>query len=242
MFCFETPLCKLDRFDVNGCIVLLQFGEDFLQAVLLLLAVLLLAFWFIRYEIGERETQVVRWLTLAEREFNILVSNGLAHGGRKDRVEERRQWNDMNKIPDTGIHIHKYKKGFKSLAHELADLNEKDAAGKGTTMGKAQNIAFLLRYLYEGEVKAAQAKIVADARNGDGKISYMAPGIYELVGFDKFDPVALKFGSGAGVEKWLLKRVVRDHGFPRELKMINPNTKSFRDPHDALAQLIQQNL
>lgn len=220
--------------------VLVQFGDDFLQAVLLLLAVVLLAFWFIRYEIGEREAQVARWLTLAEREFNSLVNSGLAHGGRKDRVEERRQWNEMNEIPSTGIHIHKYKKGYKSLAHELVDMNERDATGKGTAMGRASNIAFLLRYLYEGEVKAAQAKIVADSRNGG--VTYMAPGIYELVGFDKFDTATHKFASGAGVEKWLLKRVVRAYAFPREIKMINPNTKTFRDPHDALAQLIQQNL
>jgi hypothetical protein len=221
---------------------LLQFGEDFLQAVLLLLAVLLLAFWFIRYEIGERETAVVRWLTLAEREFNSLWNGSQSHGGRKDRVEERRVWNEMNRIPDTGVHIHKYKKGFKSLAHELALMNETDAAGKGTAGSKATSLAFLLRFLYEGDVKAAQAKIIADARNGDGKVAYMAPGVYELVGFDKFDPVTLKFAPGAGVERWLLKRVVRDYGFPREIKVINQTTKTFRDPHDALAQLFQQNL
>jgi hypothetical protein len=219
---------------------LLQFGDDFLQGVLLLIAVLLIAFWFIRYEIDNEETKVKRWLTLAEREFNAQVSSGLSHGGRRERVGERRDWNEMNRIPETGVHIYKYKKGYKNLAHELADLNERDAQKKNDAMGRAGTIAFLLRFLYEGEVKAAQAKIFADARNNDGKVAYMPPGIYELVGFDKFDPVT-GFPPNAGVEKWLLKRVVRAYGFPREIRMINPNTQSYREPIDALSQLIQQN-
>lgn len=218
----------------------MQFGEDFPQAALLMIAVLLIAFWFVRYLINDRESQVARWLTLAEREFNSLVNSGLSHGGRKDRVGERRDWNEMNRIPETGVHIYKYKKGYKSLAHELAMLNETDAAGKGTTMGKATITAFLLRYLYEGDVRAAQAKIWADTRNNDGKPPFIAPGIYELVGFDKFDP-ARGFPSDAGVERWLLKRVVRDYRFPREIRMLNPNTKEYREPIEALYQLIQQN-
>jgi hypothetical protein len=219
--------------------VLLQFGDDFLQAVLLVLTVLLLLFWFIRYEIDNQEMTVARWLTLAEREFNALYNSGQSHGGRRERIGERKEWNEMNNIPNTGIHIHKYKKGYKSLAHELAELNERDATGKNTTQSRAGNIAFLLRFLYEGDVKAAQAKIFADARN-EGKLPYVAPGIYELVGFDQFD-LQKGFPPGAGVERWLLKRVVRTYRFPREIRMINTVTKEFRDPHDALAQLFQQN-
>ena len=218
----------------------MQVGEDFPQAVLLLMAALLIAFWFVRYLINDRESDVARWLLLAEREFNSLVNSGQSHGGRQDRVKERRDWNEMNRIPETGVHIYKYKKGYKSLAHELASLNETDAAGKGTTMSKATITAFLLRYLYEGEVKAAQAKIWAEARNNEGKVPFIAPGIYELVGLDKFDPEK-GFAPGAGVERWLLKRVVRSYGFPREIRMLDPNTKEYRQPIEALHQLIQQN-
>jgi hypothetical protein len=217
----------------------LLHGVD-IQIWLLILAALLFGFWYLKYEIGNQEIAVERWLTLAEREFNRLVSSGLSHGGRKDKVEERRVWNEMARIPE-GVQINA--ENYRSAAHYLIELNEKDIAGKGTAMGRATDLAFLLRFLYEGDVKAAQAKIFVDARNNDWKVDYMAPGIYELVGFDKFEKEK-GFPEGAGVERWLLKRVVRARGFPKDIRMVqtdNSGRKTVRYGTDALVELVQQN-
>jgi hypothetical protein len=192
----------------------------------------------VRVVIYWQEEWVARCLTLAERDFNNLVSGGLGHGGRKERVAERRHWNKMADKPVIQVNAG----GYRSVAHELVEANEKELSGKGTTMGKASITAFLLRELYQGDIEAAQLKIVADTRN-NGTPPYIAPGIDELVGFDKFDK-ELGFPRGAGVERWLLRRVVRRWGFPHDIRMIKPDTSppTFRDPMDALAQLIQQNL
>jgi hypothetical protein len=217
----------------------LLHGVD-IQIWLLILAALLFGFWYLRYEIGNQEIAVERWLTLAEREFNNLVNSGLSHGGRKDKVEERAEWNNMARIPK-GMQINA--ETYRSPAHFLIELNEKDIASKGTAMGRATNIAFLLRFLYEGDVRAAQAKIFVDARNNDWKVDYMAPGVYELVGFDKFKPET-GFPPDAGVERWLLRRVVRARGFPRDIRMIQTDKsgrRTVRYGTDALVELVQQN-
>lgn len=218
---------------------MLHYGVD-IQIWLLILAALLFVFWYLKYEIGNQEVAVERWLTLAEREFNRQVSNGLSHGGRKDKIAERREWNEMARIPE-GVQINA--ENYRSAAHYLIELNENDIAGKGAAMGRATDIAFLLRFLYEGDVRAAQHKIFVDARNNNWTVGYMAPGIYELVGFDQFQPVT-GFPPGAGVERWLLKRVVRARGFPKDIRMVqtdNSGRKTVRYGTDALVELVQQN-
>jgi hypothetical protein len=211
--------------------------DPFVSAVVAFLAMLFVGFMVVRLTIYRQEEWVARCLALAERDFNNLVSSGLAHGGRRERVEERRRWNQMDRPPVVQVNT----AGYRSVAHDVVEWNEKELSGKGSTMGKATITAFLLRELYDGDVEGAQIKIFADTRNNNGTPPYIAPGIYELVGFSQFDPEH-GFPPNVGVERWLLQRVVRRYGFPREIRMINAATNTYRDPFDALAQLIQQNI
>jgi hypothetical protein len=221
---------------------LADFGEVLTSLLAPIILGLLAIFIIVEIIINQLEVNVYRWLTLAERDFNYLLSSGMGQGGRLERVAERREWNKMAQIPTVQINTGDYR----SVAHQLIETNEKELAGKGSTMGKATITAFLLRELYEADVDAAQIKIFADTRNSsDGRTPpYIAPGIYELVGFDKFNP-ATGFPPNAGVPAWLLRRVVRKWNFPRGIRSVTTDEsgiKIYRDPRDALAQLIQQNL
>lgn len=110
--------------------------------------------------------------------------------------------------------------GYKSPAHELAAFNERDMTQNAELMSKARRTAFLLRELYAGNIVAAQQKIIADSREDpNGELPYIAPGIDALVGLDKFDRQRLRFKSGAGVPEWLLRRTVREWGFPRNVEL-----------------------
>jgi hypothetical protein len=176
---------------------------------------------------------------VAERDFNNLISGGMSHTTRREHVAERREWNKMAELPVIQINTD----GYRSVAHDLVAANEKALGGKGAAMGKASTTAFLLRELYAGDVDAAQIKIFADTRN-NGEPPYIAPGIYELVGFRYFDPVH-GFPRGVGVPPWLLRRVVRNRNFPRDIRMIYTDPsgeRRIRQPMDALDQLLQQNL
>ncbi len=205
--------------------------------ILPIIVVLWIVFAVVEYVLYWQEESVAQSLTLAERDFNNLVNSGLAHGGRKERVTERREWNTMADYPVIQINSD----GYRSIAHDLVASNEKELGGKGAAMGKASITAFLLRELYEGNVDAAQSKIFVDTKNADGTPPYIAPGIYELVGFDKFNPVT-GFPPGAGVDRWLLRRVVRKWHYPRDIRMIKTGQQEFHKPIEALNQLIQQNL
>lgn len=219
---------------------------------------LMIGLGVVEYIIYKRAKKIAIYLTLAERDFNMHVASGLTHGGRKERVAERKEWNKMvppgetpaaggPADPEHGFASIQYNQaGYRSVAHELVEANEKEWTSKGVAMGKAQITAFLLRELYAGNVKAAQQKIIAETRiNADRKPPYIAPGIDVLVGFDKFDAKELRFEKGAGVEKWLLKRAVKGWGFPRDIRWIKENkdgTKEFYKPMDAFGQIYQLNL
>ncbi len=232
-----------------------ESGNEIVDLVARILVVLLIIFAIVEYIIYKRQEWIANCLILAERDYNNVAS-GLAHGGRKERVAERREWNKMvlpgetpamggGTTPETAFAGVQYNQaGYRSVAHELVAANEKEMTGKGATMGKAATTAFLLKELYEGNIETAQSKIFTDTKNNDGKAPYIAPGIYELVGFDKFDPKT-GFPPHAGVDKWLLRRVVRSWNFPRDIRMIKTDehgVKSFHKPIDALNQLLQQNI
>ena len=53
-------------------------------------------------------------------------------------------------------------------------------------MSKARFTAFLLREIYEGNVKDAQRKIFNEVKSGNSD-PYIAPGVREIVGYDKFN-------------------------------------------------------
>lgn len=209
------------------------------EIIFAIVVVLLIVFAIVEFIIYKQGEWVAERLILAERDFNRLIAGGMDHTGRKGRVAERREWNEMFRPGEVEVN----KEGFKTIVHELIAENEKELSGKGETMTKASITAFLLKELYEANVETAQAKIFADTINADGKPPYIAPGIYELVGFDKFDPKT-GFPPHAGVNKYLLRRVIKNWNFPREIRMIQTtgDEKRFRDPIDALNQLIQQNV
>ena len=122
-------------------------------------------------------------------------------------------------------------------------LNETDRANKGNAMSRASITAFLLRELYEGNVETAQSKIWAEVVN-TGKPPYIAPGIYELVGYAKFDEKT-GFPPHSGVSPTMLKRVVRERGYPLNIQIIklDPAGKRFRiRGMEVLQELTQQKI
>ena len=159
--------------------------------------------------------QIAEWLTLAEREMNSLLrgwSGG--YSNRKDVVKERADWLSM--IPDTGD------------TAALAD------------MGKVRMTAFLLRELYEGNVGNAQLKIFNEFANGGNP--YIAPGIRQIVGYDKFDVKDVKnngFPSDAGVDWFPLWLTVKLNRFPRNIIMVRPD-KTVVENAAVIEELNQQ--
>ena len=196
---------------------------------------LIIAYLILEYFIWDRKVQIVSWLNLAERDLNNNLSSGLEHGGRKDVVNQRKEWVEgYPMIQLSGF-------GHRTVAEEMVLLNETDRAGKGAAMGRASITAFLLRELYEGNVETAQSKIWAEVVN-TGKPPYIAPGIYELVGFAKFDQEK-GFPPHSGVSPFLLKRVVREWAYPRSIQFIKTDAagKRFRIiGRDVLAELTEQ--
>ena len=88
-------------------------------------------------------------------------------------------------------------------------------------MGKVRMTAFLLRELYEGNVKNAQLKIFNEIANG-GK-PYIAPGIRQIVGYDQFDVNDVKkngFPPDAGVGWFPLWLTVKLNRYPRNIIMV----------------------
>jgi hypothetical protein len=202
-------------------------------AALVVLAVFLLIVLF------DKMQRIATYLTLAERDLNSLLSSGMEHGGRKAKAIERSEWNRMSHTPTTQI----FNEGYRTVAHDLVTENEKDLQGKGSAMGKASITAFLLRELYEGNVEAAQGKIVADAMNGD-KVPYVAPGIRELVGFKDFKADS-GFPRGSGVDWTLLRMTAALWGFPRHILMVKTDSSGQRSPlmnRDVLTELTRQKL
>jgi hypothetical protein len=205
-----------------------------------LVALLVMGYGWVKYNLWWQEQWVARCLLTAERDLNWLLSGALQHDGRKSKVAERREWNQLAELPALQINA----PGYRSIAHDLVEANEKELSGKSAAIGKAAITAYLLRELYEGDVRAAQMKIFADTRNNDGTPPYIAPGVYELVGFSRFN-TQLGFPRYAGVEPRLLRRVVRKGRFPRDIRMTKTDetgAKSIRDQMDTLAQLTQLNL
>ena len=196
------------------------------------------AFLIVEWFIDRRKEKIATYLTLAERDLNNLLNSGLDHSGRRNRVVERSEWMETYPIFQvSGL-------GHKSAAEDLLAENSTELKGKGTTMGKATTTAFLLRELYEGNVDAAQSKIFADTVNNNGVPPYIAPGIYELVGFDKFRPKT-GFPEGVGVSERLLRRVVREMHFPRDIQIVktDPTGTRFKiTGKDVLADLTEQKI
>ena len=186
-------------------------GFGFVVILLLGFLAVLLLYMPQTYEISD-------WLKLAERDLNSLLRGwGGGYGNRKDVAKERGEWLTMipEKVPDV------YKLFF--------ELNQKDletGGGPGGAMGKARFTAFLLRELYEGNVRNAQLKIFNEYKI-NGKEPYIAPGIRQIVGYEKFDLNDIKnngFPPGAGVGWFPLMLTVKLNRFPRDIIMVKDKT------------------
>ena len=91
-------------------------------------------------------------------------------------------------------------------------------------MGRARFTAFLLRELYEGNVENARLKIFNEVANG-GK-PYIAPGIRQMVGYDRFDVNDVRYNGfppDASVDWFPLWLTVKLHRHPRNIIMVKPD-------------------
>ena len=142
---------------------------------------------------------------------------GYSGESRKNVVKERADWLAMIPVTDDPA-------PFADIYKNFFDLNQEDLKSggpQGAAMGKVRMTAFLLRELYEGNVKNAQLKIFNEFANG-GK-PYIAPGIRQIVGYDRFDVNDVKnngFPPDAGVDWFPLWLTVKLNRFPRNIVMI----------------------
>lgn len=229
--------------------------ESILHGFLLpLLTALIVAFLVVEWFVERKKDKIAIYLTLAERELNNLLSSGLEHGGRKGKVAERIEWAKVflpppeaaaGGIPALGGITYggtSSAEATRNIALEIIAANEKDLNGKGAAMGKASITAFLLREIYEGNIDAAQSKIFSDTLNNNGTPPFIAPGIYEIVGFEEFDPET-GFPPKCGVSEHLLRRVVRERRFPRDIQIVKTDASGTRfriTGFDVLRDLTQQ--
>ncbi len=173
--------------------------------------------------------EVSEYLTLAERELNNLLrawGGGWSKEARQEAAKERGLWLQM--IKDDKAEVHK----------EFFALNQEDLKGggpQGAAMGKARMTAFLLRELYDANVETAQGKIVAEVKNNDGKIPFVAPGIRELLDLEHFDKDK-GFPHGSGVNWFHLWLAVKLHGHPRAIIMVRAD-KTVATDGDVIKEL-----
>jgi hypothetical protein len=185
-------------------------------------------------------------LKLAERELTKLLADNWDQAGRKGKVEERAQWAAM--AHPTVIHVLKgadgttpavppavwspltqpsialtFNENYRTVAHEAFELNHQDMKGRGAAMGKATMTAVLLRELYQGSPGRAIKKIVGEFKGGS--TPFIAPGVRELLDFDKFDKSKNAFAEDHKPVNWLmLTLAVKQGQFPKELVLIDKGT------------------
>jgi hypothetical protein len=187
-----------------------------------LLVLLLIGFLIVLMVFLPQTIQISEWLTLAERDLNSLLRGWGGGANRKDAVKERADWLTM--IPgssDPAALADVYKEFFNLNQEEL-----KSGGSQGGAMGKARLTAFLLRELYEGNVKNAQHKIFNEVATG-GK-PYVAPGIRQIVGYDKFDEEK-GFPENAGVGWFPLWLTVKLNRYPRNIIMVRADKTVARN-------------
>lgn len=191
-------------------------GFGFVVILLLGFLAVLLLYMPKTYEIAE-------YLTLAEREMNSLLrgwGGGLGKDPRKEMALERAQWLQMIPVPKDKP------EAYADLYKLFFETNQKELAGgsQGDNMGKARYTAFLLREIYEVNVKSAQLKIFNDYKIS-GKEPYIAPGVRQIVGYEKFNLDDIKnngFPPGAGVDWFPLWLTVKLNRYPRDIIMVKP--------------------
>ena len=154
---------------------------------------------------------------LAERELNALILRGRDHGGRKDRIAERYEWNTFDKWAPHGnvLAFRGTMPDTSAIAKEFIRENEAEVKEYRQTMGRVKLTAFLLRELLNISAGTAIAKIQAEQRQRNGELPFIASGIWELLGAKETVPPS----EWKPVHWRVLAYVVRKQGFPRELVM-----------------------
>jgi hypothetical protein len=208
----------------------LKVGSSFWENVLSysgfgLLVLLLAGFLIVLIAYLPYTIQISEWLTLAERDMNSLLrgwGGGLPADARRGMARERGEWLTM-------IPVSKDKpEALSDLYKTFFEINQRELGGgaQGDNMGRARYTAFLLRELYEGNVKNAQLKIFSDVKNGGRP--YVAPGIRQIVGYDRFDEKN-GFPEDAGVGWFPVWLTVKLNRYPRNIIMVRPDRTVARN-------------
>jgi hypothetical protein len=169
-------------------------------------------------------------LKLAEREVNALLrawGGGLQKDPRQNMAKERADWLDM--IPSSNPEV------MKDLYKHFYDTNQKELAGgsQADNLGKARGIAFLLREVYEGNVRNAQIKLLNEIRNGTAK-PFMVSGLRDILDYDEIVRTGQLPNRYIG---WgLMTFAVKMHGFPHEILMVKAD-KSYKRNWDVINEL-----
>lgn len=113
-----------------------------------------------------------------------------------------------------------YPEAFGKLAEQAFEMAKSDMAGRGTAMGKATMTAILLREMYQGSTGRALKKIVHEFKAGG--TPFIAPGLRQLLAFDKFDMEKKEFPGDHAPVNWIMLCLAVEHGkFPKELRLVD---------------------
>jgi hypothetical protein len=204
-----------------------------------LLVLLLVGFLIVLMLYLPQTIQISEWLTVAERDLNSLLrgwGGGLQKDTRKEWVKERADWLTMIPGSDPAALADVYKEFFNKNQSDLEKGGSQAAPGS-----RARFTAFLLREIYEGNVKNAQLKIFNEIKSGN-KDPYIAPGIRQIVGYDKFNENDIAnngFPSGAGEGWFPVLLTVKLNNFPRRIVWVKPD-KTVVENWAVLNELNQQ--
>jgi hypothetical protein len=228
----DVPLIKLPLVEWLG-----RIPESAGYLLLALIAAGIAIYYYVKEH--DRLDDIQSCLKRAERDLNSLLNSGMEHGGRKGRAVERSEWNRMTVSPAIQI----LAAGYRTPAHDLIELNEKDLTGNRGAMGKAAATAMLFRELYEGSIATARSRIEAAVKNG-GDPPYVAPGISELICFTSFDKASGRFEKESDFNDDDLEMAIKLGGFPTQnLIMVKTNGSGERTAlrgNEVLLDLTQQ--
>lgn len=113
-----------------------------------------------------------------------------------------------------------YPEAFGALAQQAFELAKTDMSNRGTAIGKATMTAILLREMYQGSAGRAVKKITHEFKIGG--TPFIAPGLRQLLAFDKFDTDKKEFPGDHNPVDWIMLSLAVEHGkFPKELRFVD---------------------
>jgi hypothetical protein len=113
-----------------------------------------------------------------------------------------------------------YPEAFGKLAEQAFEMAKTDMSNRGTAMGKATMTAILLREMYQGSTGRAVKKITHEFDAGG--TPFIAPGLRQLLDFNKFNMATKKFPDDHKPVDWMMLSLAVEHGkFPKELRLVD---------------------